>query len=244
MRIPRIFTRHRLEADQITELDSDASQHVFKVLRLRPGDSLVLFDGAGGEYSGRLLEAGGKGARVELQSVEFPDRESPIHTTLVMPILRSKKMDFAIQKATELGVSAIRTFFADQGLVRLTKGRLRTRAAHWQRIIEGACEQSGRTRLPQILSFDNLGAAVEDVPADAVRVAFIPGGGALRPLEPLTVPVFLITGPEGGFSEQELNILRQAEFEKVSLGPRILRTETAPMAALTVLQFLGKGLGP
>ena len=244
MRIPRIFNSKRLSVHGALELEPDASGHILRVLRLKPGDALVVFDGRGGEHPGRLIAARGDTAVVELDSGIFPGRESPLHTNLVLPVLRGRKMDLTIQKATELGVTVIRTYFSERGLVQLDGSRLAKRLDHWRRVAVGATEQSGRTRPPQVEAPLSLETVLRSLQPGGTRLVFAAGEKGLSTSHAGENIISLITGPEGGLSESEMATACGLGFEAVSLGPRTLRTETAPLVALSLLQFLGKGLEP
>lgn len=240
MTAPRIYSPSPLQSGATITLDQQAAQHVLRVLRLQPGNALVLFNGMPvnnryGEHQATLLDA--KGA---VRIGEFVPRatESPLTITLAQGISRGERMDYAVQKAAELGVTHIVPLLTGFCVVKVQEERKEKRRAHWQGIAVSACEQSGRVRVPDIAPPQTLGAWLPTVKA-AVKLV-------LDPLATLTLPqlpkpqggITVLAGPEGGLSDTELAQAKQAGFTPVRLGPRILRTETVPAAALAALQTL------
>jgi len=233
-RVPRLFVDAGLKPHASIELPEAAAHHAARVLRLSAGDSVVLFDGSGGEYEARL-EMPGRG-RVLAETGERRDfeRESPLAVTLLQAVSSGERMDFTIQKAVELGVAAIHPVYSERSIVRLSGEREAKRLAHWRRVAVAACEQCGRNRIPEIaapMALDRYRAAGDSkillAPSAAQRLADLARG-----------PLVLAAGPEGGFSEQEEALLQRAGFVAARLGPRILRTETAALAALAALNAL------
>jgi len=241
LRIPRIFSTESLAGKSEVQLDEAASRHLVKVLRLGPGRPLVLFDGNGGEYQAELVEAGKK-ARVSIGDHSQDDRESPLAITLAIGISRGDRFDWVIQKATELGVKDIQPLFTERCEVKLSGERLQKKLGQWQQIAISACEQCARNRVPEILpplKFSQLldtskqGSTLKLVlhhRTDATLAELEQQSG--RPHSAL-----LLVGPEGGLSAEEIELALQQGFHPLRLGPRVLRTETAPVAALSVLQF-------
>ncbi len=260
---PRTYVAAPLSADTELELPAEVANHVVRVLRLRPGAVLTLFDGRGGEYPATLLAASGRGTRVRTGAHAAIERESPLRLTLLQGIARGERMDLIVQKATELGVARLVPLACERSVVRLDASQAAKRLEHWRAIAIAACEQSGRNRLPQIdpvLPSERLaetvlvprppgGAATSGataIPGDArtARLLLEPGAalGLARVAAGLGAATLLV-GPEGGLSARELDLAARAGFTACSLGPRILRTETAPLAALAVLQALAGDLG-
>ena len=244
MRIIRCHVDGPLAVGQTLSLPEDTSTHLVRVLRLAPGDSFVLFNGDGHDYGARLLSAAKRGAECELLSRQAVPRESSLRLTLAQGLARGEKMDLVLQKATELGVSAFATVVSERTEVKLDADRAAKRMAHWQGVVAAACEQSGRAVLPTLAEPVSLAdyAARETA---AVKLALDPQGELdLRNL-PLAAgdTVALVVGPEGGLSERDLATLRAAGFRGLRLGPRILRTETAGLAAIAALQALHGDLG-
>ena len=240
MRIPRIYVPQPLQPGSESELPVQAGEHLARVLRLERGHPLRLFNGDGGEYAGEIatLAKRSVSARV-LEAMRETDRESPLRITLGQGVARGEKMDWILQKATELGVARIVPLITDRTEVKLDAERAGRRLAHWEAVVASACEQCGRNRLPEIhapIRLSDWAAALGD---DAgVRLALDPHGDVgARELSPGTQAT-LAVGPEGGLSEHDLATLAQAGFRGLRLGPRILRTETAGLAALAALQAI------
>ena len=240
MRVPRLFVPHALVPGQEIALPPQAGEHVARVLRLQASDRLRLFNGDGSEFSGEIASIGKRAvnARV-LERIDGADRESPLHITLGQGIARGEKMDWVLQKATELGVARIVPLVTERTEVRLDAERAERRLAHWQAVLASACEQCGRNRLPELAPPARLAdwaASLDD--SAGLRLALDPRGDArVQALAPAARAV-LVVGPEGGLSTADLAVLTQASFRGLRLGPRILRTETAGLAALAALQAL------
>jgi 16S rRNA (uracil1498-N3)-methyltransferase len=240
MRIPRIYVPQTLRPGREVELPVQAGEHVARVLRLDRGHPLRLFDGSGDEYEAELASLAKRQvtARV-LESTAAEDRESPLRITLAQGIARGEKMDWILQKATELGVARIVPIVTDRTEVKLDAERAERRVAHWEAVVASACEQCGRTRLPQVyepMKLSDWAGALDDTAG--LRLALDPDG-ELAPRDlPSSTQATLAVGPEGGLSDHDLAILKAAGFLGLRLGPRILRTETAGLAALAALQVL------
>lgn len=222
------------------ELSGDRARYLGKVLRARVGDPLSIFNGEGPEWPARILSIGKNRVVVKLGDSIEAGTESPLKIHLVQGISRGERMDFVVQKATELGVKRITPVLTEYGVVKLNADRAEKRREHWQKIAASACEQSGRTRLPLIDPPLALKNWFGDKPA-SVDAELILSPRAAVPLAGIDAPqtkVCILVGPEGGFSDVEYDDANAAGFKAVSLGPRILRTETAAPAALAVLQSL------
>jgi len=235
---PRIFCDFRLGPGAQFPLSQDAANHVGKALRLRTGDALVVFDGRGGEYEATILRMDRDRVDVKTGAFRETDRESPVEVGLVQGLPEADKMDWILQKSVELGVAWIQPVVCDRSVVRLSGDRAARRESHWQRVVIAACEQCGRNHVPGLrptLAFRDWAAQ----PSAALRWMLAPGAGEpLAAREPPAGPVELLVGPEGGLSERELDIAATIGFVPLSLGPRVLRTETAPLAALSAMQAL------
>lgn len=240
MRIPRIFSAEPLAGKSEVQLDDAASRHLVKVLRLGPGRPLILFDGEGGEYAAELLEAGKK-ARVRIGDFSADDRQSPLAITLAIGISRGDRFDWVIQKATELGVKDIQPLFTERCEVKLSGERLQKKLGQWQQIAISACEQSARNRVPQILEPVKLPQFLDRAADDTMNLVLHHRTEETLPQleQKLGRPqsALLLVGPEGGLSAEEIELALTRGFHPLRLGPRVLRTETAPVAALSVLQF-------
>lgn len=227
------------EGAEVT-LPEQAGEHVARVLRLGVGDAVVLFDGRGDDYAATLTGIAKRAVSARVEGRREPLPESPLRLTLAQGIARGEKMDLIVQKATELGVARIVPLVSQRTEVRLDAERADKRLAHWRAVVVSACEQSGRARLPQIDAPQTLETWLATLTGDgAARLALLPEGEtAPRTLGGLPHHALLAVGPEGGFGERDVAALRAAGFAGLRLGPRILRTETAGLAALAALQAL------
>jgi 16S rRNA (uracil1498-N3)-methyltransferase len=235
--IPRFFCSQPIKVGATMELPQEAAHHALRVLRLRQGAAIVLFDGTGGEYRASLFEEGRRmSARIE--AFDPIERESPLTVTLAQALPYGDKMDWIIEKAVELGVSAIVPLLAERSVVRLAGERAAKRVAHLNAVARAACEQCGRNRVPAVEAIAPLGAFLAaSVAQGAQRLVLTPGGTrSLAALAPSAQGVVLLAGPEGGWSDAEMAAFRACGWRELTLGPRILRSETAGPAALAALQ--------
>jgi len=256
VRLTRVYVEAELTAGSSIDLPPETASHLAKVLRARAGDELILFNGDGREYSGAIEAVRGSRVAASVGDSRQMDRESPLSTTLVQCVPRGDRMDFIVQKATELGVARIVPVLSQRSVVRLDKAQAESKAVHWRAVAVSACEQCGRNRLPVIdAARPLLNYLGESAPGARLRLVLEPESAPLA-LAPLTlaplapaaangtvgasglevVDAEIAIGPEGGFAPDELEAFRVAEFSPVGLGPRILRTETAAIAALVWLQ--------
>jgi 16S rRNA (uracil1498-N3)-methyltransferase len=240
VRVARFYCETALRAGGNALLPEDAAHHAVHVLRLRAGDDVTLFNGRGGEYAGRIAAIERLRVQVDVLQHRPLERESPFAVTLVQGVSAGEKMDFTVQKATELGVAVLQPVVCARSTGRLAGERAELKRAHWRRIAVAACEQCGRNRVPDVQAVRPL-AGYGRMPApEGLRLLLSPrsalrlGAAAGRPAGPVT----LAAGPEAGFSEAEEAALAEAGFTPVRLGPRVLRTETAAIAALAALQAL------
>ncbi|MCY0967208.1 16S rRNA (uracil(1498)-N(3))-methyltransferase [Parathalassolituus penaei] len=233
----RIYTSEALVSGQQISLDEQAFQHLVRVLRMTDGDCLVLFNGDGRALEGTLCEVGKKQASVLLGNCIAEDAPTPVALHLGQVISKGDRMDFTIQKATELGVTSITPLWSERCDVRLKGERMDKKLEHWRKVAISACEQSGRNRIPEILEPMAMTDWAPTVDTDQ-RLILHPHNQ--QPLDTSAQPgsVTLLVGPEGGFSEIEVEQAQRSGFTGLLLGPRILRTETAALAALSVLQYL------
>lgn len=227
-----------LEGGSQVTLAEEPSHYVGRVLRLRAGDALTLFDGRGGEFAATVEEVSKKAVVVRIGERSARERESSLSIRLVQAVSRGERMDFVVQKATELGVARITPVLAEFSVVRLDPKKRESRAAHWTRIAQSACEQCGRNRVPVVdapRSYDEwLGDQAE---ADGLRLLLEPGGSlTVSSIDARPVRIDLLVGPEGGLSDREREQALAKGFLAMSFGPRVLRTETAAVAAVAVLQ--------
>lgn len=238
MRMNRVFVAQPLAPGAGVELPEDAAQHLLRVLRLRVGDECVLFNGDGHDYPARITAAGKRGGEVEILASEPVDNESPLHITLVQGIARGEKMDLILQKATELGVAGFVPVSSQRSEVKLDAARAEKRLMHWRSVVVSACGQCGRAQVPEVLPPQPLGTALEALVLDGTRLLLDPFAQAtVATLEDSGATGFtLAVGPEGGWSPDDRAALKAAGFIGIRLGPRVLRTETAGLAAVAALQ--------
>jgi len=239
MRLNRVYCDRTLAAGQQVELPESAAYHVARVLRLRAGAPLTAFDGSGHDFRCEIVAVEGDTVRVAVGERMQGLRDSPLGITLVQAVSRSERMDWTLQKATELGVRAIVPVISARSVVRLDERQAERKLRHWKAIVAGACEQSGRSTIPDVRSPVELGRFLAAVPREGQRFVLSPAGPAsLAGLATTAARVELLIGPEGGLDDQELEAAARAGFSPVRLGPRVLRTETAGIVALAVLQAL------
>lgn len=240
MRLTRCFLDLPLQPGAEISLPDDVAGHLVRVLRLREGEACVLFNGDGLDVPATLTRADKREVRVVLGTPVPVARESPLRIGLIQGIARGEKMDLILQKATELGVAQVHPVNADRTEVRLEGERLAKREAHWRSVMVSACEQSGRAQVPSLSSVATLAAVSAQLPIEGLRLMLDPEGAeTLTSLKPAPgAPMLVAIGPEGGWSERDRSQLRELGFRGLRLGPRILRTETAGLAAIAALQAL------
>jgi len=239
-RAPRFHLDAELRSGVRIALSERAAHHALRVLRLRPGDEIVLFDGRGGEYQGVLANSGRDGLAADIGAWCDIERESPLAATLVQGVSSGERMDLTIQKAVELGASAIQPVFTERSVVRLAAERASNRLEHWRRVAIAACEQCGRNRLPAVRASVALAEYCAQPGEASLRLLLAPEAKvALREsIGAMERTVTLAAGPESGFTAAEEAMLTAAGFVPVRLGARVLRTETAALAALAALNAL------
>lgn len=240
MRLTRVFVDAPLASGALLPLPDGPARHLVRVLRLAVGDALVVFNGQGGEFAAVIDSVRHDRVVVRIGVHQLIERESPLSTTLLQGIARGEKMDQILQKATELGVTRVVPVMSARSNVRLDAATGQRRQQHWQGVAIGACEQSGRDRVPEVALPATLPAALAAIRAD-LKLVLAPDEGAaplasvLATAKPASLA--LLVGPEGGLDETEIGAALQAGFIRCRLGPRVLRTETAALVALAVLQF-------
>ena len=246
MRLTRVYVEAALTPGSVVELPPDTASHLARVLRARSGDEVILYDGGGREFNGAIEAVRGSRVSASVGDSRPVDRESPLAITLVQCVPRGDRMDFIVQKATELGVARIVPVLSQRSVVRLDKGQAESKSHHWRAVAVSACEQCGRNRLPVIEAARPLLHYLgEPAPGAALRLVFEPESAQQartaqpesdHPSDKSVSAVEIAIGPEGGFADDELEAFRVAGFSQVGLGPRILRTETAAIAAVVWLQ--------
>ncbi len=239
MRLTRVYVEGPLVSGKRVKLEGNAASHITRVLRLRVGAALVLFDGAGGEYEASIDKAHGGEVIVAVGVHQPIERESPLRLTLAQGVSRGERMDLVVQKATELGVAQFVPVLTERSVVRLSAQQSDRKVNHWRAIAIAACEQCGRNRLPSVAAPLALRDFLEGDAGTSpgTRLLLSPVGTAAlndvpRPSDSLTV----LVGPEGGLTDEEEHAAVTAGFTALRLGPRVLRTETTAIAALALLQ--------
>jgi 16S rRNA (uracil1498-N3)-methyltransferase len=249
MRLTRVFIDAVLEPGSVVELGRDTASHLAKVLRARSGDEIILFNGDGREYTGAVEAVRGSRVSAAIGAARSADRESSFPITLVQCVPRGDRMDFIVQKATELGVARIVPVLSQRSIVRLDDAQAASKQAHWNAVAVSACEQCGRNRLPRIETpqplLHYLGGMSPAAAGGFLRLILEPertqyprsGESTFsRGTSTKDAGAEIAIGPEGGFAPEELEAFELSSFERVGLGPRVLRTETAAIAAIVVLQ--------
>ncbi|RLA13492.1 MAG: 16S rRNA (uracil(1498)-N(3))-methyltransferase [Gammaproteobacteria bacterium] len=235
MRDIRLYVDLPLASGELIELPEQTARHAVTVLRLKTGDLVTLFNGEGGEYSASIHALQRRQVQLLIGEHLPVNRESALHTRLVQALGKGERTEWAIRKAVELGVTEIVPLATERTQVKTSSQKSDQRERRWHGLIVAACEQSGRTRLPlirPIASFENWVSAERD----GERIILDPRAGQGLSVNRKVTEVELLVGPEGGFSDQEYEFACQNNYQPASLGPRILRTETAPVAALAILQ--------
>jgi 16S rRNA (uracil1498-N3)-methyltransferase len=250
VRLTRVFVEGELQSGSVVELPRETGAHLAKVLRARSGDEVVLFNGDGREFTGAVEKVQGSRVTASIGAARSMDRESPCQLTLVQCVPRGDRMDFIVQKATELGVARIVPVLSQRSVVRLDESQAASKLAHWRGVAVSACEQCGRNRLPSIdtpLPLLRYLGSLAPPAAAGTELRFVLEPERTQRIEAparsidiasaRTAPCAEIAiGPEGGFAPEELEAFDLSAFSRVSLGPRVLRTETAAIAAIVVLQ--------
>ena len=235
----RFYHSNPLDLNQIIILDEFSSHHALRVMRVKVDDFLILFNGDGFEYRGRISDINKKTINVEILSKEKNNNESPIIINLFQSISSNEKMDMVIQKATELGVSSIQPIFTSRSTVKLSLDRTKKRLIHWRQVAISACEQSGRSKIPTIKSPIEFDQISEGIKTNSLNLLLHPDNleeSSNLPNE-YSGDINIFIGPEGGFSQDEALLLKKQNCINIQLGPRILRTETAPLAIIAILQY-------
>lgn len=237
MRIPRIFTEQVLQTSELVYLEEPASHHLNKVLRMQAGRELIIFNGQGGEFSATIHEVSKKHVTVNIGEHSSDNRESPLQLELAIGISRGERFEWVLQKATELGVTKITPLITERTEVKVGGERQEKIMDRWQQILVSACEQCQRNLLPQLSSPIAISDWLANVNSD-LRFVLHHRDSKTLPVEQEPRSVSLLIGPEGGLSESEIALALAKNFNSLTLGPRVLRTETAPVAAISLVQYL------
>ena len=236
--MPRFYVDFALSPDSVVELPDDVVRHL-NVLRVKNTEEIVLFNGNGKAYPAlpEVLEK--RRASVRIVREEATDNESPLNITLVQAVSAAERMDFTLQKSVELGVAEIRPVISERCVVRLSGERAEKRVARWQEIVVSACEQSGRNIVPKVLPLTTYAQALQQLPQETTKLLMsLNRAQNLSDVRPQSGKVVFMVGPEGGWTEKEEQQAFDAGFQSVTLGKRVLRTETASLAAIAAMQTL------
>ena len=237
MRLTRVYVEGPVIPGKPLVVEGGAANHVTRVLRLRSGDELTVFDGTGGEFGARIAEFRKESVVVSVAEHRTLDRESPLSLTLAQGISRGERMDWIIQKATELGASRIVPVFTKRSVVRLDEKQAERKLQHWRAITVAACEQCGRNRIPELPTPVDFFDILPPDTSGNTRLLLSPAGDLrIDDLKDVGKGITVLIGPEGGLEDVEQEAAIRAGFKAVRLGPRVLRTETAAIAALTIIQ--------
>jgi len=242
--MPRIYITSVLATDSEISIEGSAASHIGRVLRLKTGDEITLFNGEGGEYSATLTTIERQTVRALVGEFNPRECESPLPITLAQGVSRGERMDYTLQKSVELGINRIIPLTTERCGVKFDAKRAEKRRQHWQGIIISACEQCGRNRIPELLPVTSLSHWLGQQHNEALQlVLHHRATQSLRQLAPSSEPISLLIGPEGGLSDNEIENAVQCGFQGIQFGPRVLRTETASVAALAALQTHWGDLG-
>ena len=236
--MPRFYVDFALSPDSVVELPDNVVRHL-NVLRVKNTEEIVLFNGNGKSYPAfpEVLEK--RRASVRILREEATDNESPLNITLVQAVSAAERMDFTLQKSVELGVAEIRPVISERCVVRLSGERAEKRVARWQEIVVSACEQSGRNIVPKVLPLTTYAQALQQLPQETSKLLMsLNRAQKLSDVQPQSSKVVFMVGPEGGWTEKEEQQAFDAGFQSVTLGKRVLRTETASLAAIAAMQTL------
>jgi 16S rRNA (uracil1498-N3)-methyltransferase len=235
---PRFYLDQTLAPGARLMLPPGPARHAARALRLAPGDTLVLFNGRGGEYAAQIERIQKEDVAIRVTGFDDVERESPLQVLLAQGISSGERMDYTLQKAVELGVGAIQPIAAKRSVVKLAGERIERRVAHWRGVVSSACEQCGRNRTPFVAEPQSLADWLGSSPQGRLLYLSPDAKARLAELSPPAGPQVLVAGPEGGFEGEEIAALEAAGAVPVRLGPRVLRTETAALAALAAMQTL------
>jgi 16S rRNA (uracil1498-N3)-methyltransferase len=239
MTTPRFYCPEISAQNGAAELPEQAAHHAARVLRLQVGDRVNVFNGRGGEGEARITDIGKRNVTVEVVAWHAVERESPMQVRLAQAISAGEKMDFTLQKAVELGIGNIQPLASERSVVRLSGERAEKRVVHWQGVVIAACEQSGRNHVPEVAPIRPMLDWLGEQDGPGLRLMLSPVAEVgLRDLSKPTGNVTLLVGPEGGLSPAEAEAAQRYGFTPVRLGARVLRTETAALAALAAMQTL------
>ncbi len=237
----RFYHSKTININEIIVLDDFATHHALKVLRLKKGDELILFNGDGYDFQGQIFNIAKKRVEVMINSRRIVANESDLKVTLLQTLTSNEKMDLIIQKTTELGISEIQPIVCERGIVKIKNDKIEKRLLHWKQVSIGACEQCGRAQIPVINKPENITKYLEKIIMSDKSLKIILSPTAIKSLNEISYNIDqnikVLIGPEGGFSKKELELATLKNFLPIKIGPRILRTETAPISIMSILQY-------
>jgi len=237
----RFYHSKTININEIIFLDDFATHHALKVLRLKKGDELILFNGDGYDFQGQIINIAKKRVEVMINSRRIVANESNLKVTLLQALISNEKMDLIIQKTTELGISEIQPIVCQRGIVKIKNDKIEKRLLHWKQVSIGACEQCGRAKIPVINEPENITKYLEKIIMSDKSLKIILSPTAIKSLNEISYSIDqnikVLIGPEGGFSKKELELATKKNFLPIKIGPRILRTETAPLSIMSILQY-------
>jgi len=237
----RFYHSKTININEIIFLDDFATHHALKVLRLKKGDELILFNGDGYDFQGQIINIAKKRVEVMINSRRIVANESNLKVTLLQALISNEKMDLIIQKTTELGISEIQPIVCQRGIVKIKNDKIEKRLLHWKQVSIGACEQCGRAKIPVINKPENITKYLEKIIMSDKSLKIILSPTAIKSLNEISYSIDqnikVLIGPEGGFSKKELELATKKNFLPIKIGPRILRTETAPLSIMSILQY-------
>ena len=236
MKATRLYLNQPLSINTDCELSPEAAHHAIKVLRLTAGKPITVFNGLGSEYTAIIKSIEKKSVTIQITEKRDTNKESPLHTHLALALSKGDRFDWALQKATELGVTEITPLFTERTEVKLNNERAEKKHQHWQNTLISACEQCQRNVLPKLNQPVTLTGFLQKLPACDLHFMLHHHAEQVLDTDLQPKSICLLVGPEGGFSDNEFNQAQSVNVKALTLGPRVLRTETAPLAALSVLQ--------
>jgi len=249
MRIPRFYIQDEMTVQETIKLPDEAGIHLSRVLRMKCGQQITLFNGQGGQFLATIMDIQRQRITVVIESFSNQNCESPLNLTLIQCISRGERMDYTIQKSVELGVNTIQPVFSQRGMVKLDTKRALRKHDHWQKVVISACEQCGRNKIPTVLNPVKITEALKLATNDkSLKLLMHTSDDSTKPYTLSSInqdlrSCILLAGPEGGLTTEEVTLAQQQGFQLIQLGPRILRTETAALTLISILQSRAGDLG-
>jgi len=239
VRITRLYHPENISCGDVTQLSKSASNHIIRVLRSKVGTQVILFNGDGYDYHGRLVDNHAKKTSVQIEEKVFGNSESNLSITLIQGLSRNDRMETTVQKSVELGVNKIIPISCQRSNTKLTTQKQEKKQSYWQSVMISACEQSGRNQLAELTEIKSIDNISTELDANALKILLHPSSvTSLKEINIQHHAIEVFIGPEGGLNDDEIDVLQKKGFQAVCFGPRILRTETAGPAVISALQVL------